>query len=79
MAKYALFTEDSREAASLLVNADTVRLIRELPMHGTEPATQIVFDQRHSVAVKSDLKSVWDALIGDEPPKDQRRRAAAGE
>jgi hypothetical protein len=70
MAKYALFTEDSREGASLLINAEAVRLIRELPMHGTEPATQIVFDQRHSVAVKSDLKSAWSALTDTELPED---------
>jgi hypothetical protein len=67
VANYALFIEEG-SGASLLVNADLVRVVREESRRGLEPASRIVFDENHSVMVKSDLRSVWGALLDAQRP-----------
>jgi hypothetical protein len=66
LATYVLFRDHDSDA-SVLVNAEQVRLVRELHERRSEPAVQIDFGDNLSITVKSDLKSVWKALT--EPDK----------
>ncbi len=59
MVKLCQFIESSSET-QILVNPDTVRMVRE----GYDEAntSRIEFDQTHRVIVQGDTKSVWKAL-----------------
>lgn len=62
MARYSLFIEHD-SGATILVNPDTVRVVREEEIEGLDPRTTIVFDDSHSVVVRSGIKSVWKGLV----------------
>jgi hypothetical protein len=60
-AKFVIFTNASTKEP-VLINANQVRLAHKVPGHSR---VKLVMDSEHAVDVEGDLKSVWEALMGE--------------